>query len=88
MALRYGSTHHTSIPTMPSAPRLPGEPIHWPGGFVATPEPRAPRRITQLCGSGEGLFALCNDGTVWQLLGGVWLPEPGIPQRQLGGCHE
>lgn len=32
-----------------------------------------PRTITQLC------------GTVWQLLGGVWCPEPGIPQRQVGG---
>lgn len=46
---------------------------------------RPPRTITQLCGSAEGLFALCNDGTVWQLLGGVWCPEPGIPQRQVGG---
>lgn len=45
---------------------------------------RPPRTITQLCGS-ERLFALCNDGTVWQLLGGVWCPEPGIPQRQVGG---
>jgi hypothetical protein len=42
-----------------------------------------PRQVAQLCGSAEGLFALCNDGTIWQLLGGMWLPEPPIPQRQL-----
>lgn len=47
------------------------------------PEKRQPRRITQLCGSTEGVFALCDDGTVWQLIGGVWAPEPAIPQRQL-----
>ena len=46
---------------------------------------RPPRTIAQLCGSAEGLFAMCNDGTVWELLGGVWLPAPGIPQRQVGG---
>jgi hypothetical protein len=46
---------------------------------------RQPRRITQLCGSAEGIHALCDDGSVWHLIGGVWCPEPGIPQRQMGG---
>jgi len=65
----------------------------WRGGAVG-PGPaiadlperlRPPRAITHLCGGAERLFALCNDGTVWELLGGVWLPTPGIPQRQVGG---
>ena len=63
----------------------------WMGGIVRpspwVPDPaehyRSPRTITQLCGSAEGLFSLCNDGSVWQLIGGVWCPEPGIPQRQV-----
>ena len=67
-------------------------PSSWAGGPVRPgpvladpPQRRQPRTITQLCGSAESLFALCNDGTVWQLIGGVWCPEPGIPQRQVGG---
>lgn len=67
----------------------------WPGGPVPPSgavdagtiryepeERRQPRRITQLCGSAEGIHALCNDGSVWQLIGGVWAPEPAIPQPE------
>ena len=54
-----------------------------------TPLPRPPerllRRITQLYAMGETLYALCSDGSVWERRGATWLPEPGIPQRQLGG---
>jgi hypothetical protein len=61
----------------------------WPGGEIAravpAPAQRPPRTITQLCGTSENLYALCSDGSVWQLLAGMWLPEPGIPQRQVGG---
>ena len=84
---------------MYSAPWLPGEPHPdplprpvWRGGYVGTapvladpPEHRQPRRITQLVGSAEGVHALCDDGSVWHLIGGVWAPEPSIPQRQVGG---
>lgn len=75
---------------MPNAPWLPGErPWHVSGGrpvpvLADLPERhRQPRRITQLCGSAEGLHALCDDGSVWQLIAGAWRPEPGIPQRRV-----
>jgi hypothetical protein len=62
----------------------------WMGGAILPnpvladpPQRRQQRQITQLCGSAEGVFALCNDGTIWRLLGEVWFPEPGIPQRQV-----
>lgn len=71
---------------------MPMTPHPWAGRPVR-PDPvfpewqlrEQPRAITQLCGGAERLFALCNDGSVWELLGGVWLPTPGIPQRQVGG---
>jgi hypothetical protein len=67
----------------------PGVWMPWPGGEIAravpAPAQRPPRTITQLCGAGDAMYALCNDGSVWQLLAGMWLPEPGIPQQQVGG---
>ena len=49
----------------------------------AAAQRRQPRRITQLCAMSETLYALCDDGTVWERRGATWLLEPAIPQRQL-----
>lgn len=49
------------------------------------PEHRQPRRIVQITCKDTHLFALCNDGTIWEygFMVCAWLPLPGIPQRQV-----
>ena len=40
------------------------------------------RKIVQICQSGVGASALCNDGTVWSLFNGGWIIAPPIPQGE------
>lgn len=49
------------------------------------PPPPRPRKIVQInsCGnrdSGIEIYALCDDGTMWDLSGGQWVQFPPIPQ--------
>lgn len=53
------------------------------------PPPRPPRKAIQIvaCTGGHGhpfFYALCNDGTIWQLTtGGQWVEMPAIPQSEV-----
>ena len=37
------------------------------------------RKVIQIAGDNEAIIALCSDGTIWQLTGGLWYKTPDIP---------
>jgi len=56
------------------------------------PQPHHPRKIFQIAAATEAsggdaqLYALCGDGTAWQLVNGTWHQLPEIPQPDDGEC--
>lgn len=41
------------------------------------------RKVIQICGAGGGLFALCEDGSIWNFAGLTWNPVKDLPQPEV-----
>jgi hypothetical protein len=46
------------------------------------------RKVVQIASGDGGVVALCNDGTVWRVVGAgegrlIWVQAPDIPQPEL-----
>lgn len=40
-----------------------------------------PRKVIQICGAGGGLFALCDDGTIWNFQQFTWAQIKALPEE-------